>query len=79
MINDRAHQLGPQRKILNPNFFAQYQSLLSVLSNRRELSDDDHLVITYYLLLQDRIETALEHFADVGRDQLPSRIAVRLL
>jgi hypothetical protein len=74
LVNDRAHQLGPQRKILNPNFFAQYQNLLSVLANRRELTDDDHLVITYYMLLQDRIETALEHFADVSRDRLPAQI-----
>ena len=74
LVNDRAHQLGPQRKILNPNFFGQYQNLLSVLSNRRELSDDDHLVITYYMLLQDRIETALEHFGNVSRDSLPSKI-----
>ena len=74
LINDRSHQLGPQRKILNPNFFGQYQNLLSVLVNRRELTDDDHLVITYYMLLQDRIETALEHFSKVSKDELPSQI-----
>lgn len=74
MINDRAHQLGPERKILNPNFFAQYQQLLSVLANRRELSDDDHLVITYYMLLQDRIETALEHFATISKDKMVSQM-----
>jgi hypothetical protein len=74
LVNDRAHQLGPQRKILNPNFFGQYQNLLSVLANRRELTDDDHLVITYYMLLQDRIESALEHFGKVARDKLPSQI-----
>ena len=74
LVNDRAHQLGPQRKILNPNFFAQYQQLLGVLANRRELTDDDQLVVTYYLLLQDRIESALEHFAEVSRENLESRI-----
>lgn len=74
LINDRAHQLGPQRKILNPSFFAQYQDLLSVLANRRQLTDDDHLVITYYLLLQDRIDTALGHFANVARARLPFQI-----
>jgi hypothetical protein len=74
LINDRAHQLGPQRKILNPNFFGQYQQLLGVLANRRELSDDDHLIITYYMLLQDRIETALEHFAKVSKDDLSSHM-----
>ena len=74
LVNDRAHQLGPQRKILNPNFYAQYNRLLSVLANHRELSDDDHLVISYYMLLQDRIETALEHFDSVSKDDLPCEI-----
>lgn len=74
LVNDRAHQLGPQRKILNPNFFGQYQNLLSVLANRRALTDDDHLVVAYYMLLQDRIETALAHFDNVRRDQLPAQM-----
>ncbi len=58
LINARAHQLGPQRKILNPNFFAQYQELMSVLAHQRSLNDDDQLAVTYYMLLQDRIESA---------------------
>ena len=74
LVNDRAHQLGPQRKILNPNFFQQYKNLLTVLANRRELTDDDHLAITYYMLLQDRIETALEHFGYISKGELPSEI-----
>ena len=74
LVNDRAHQLGPQRKILNPNFFQQYNDLLIVLANRRELTDDDHLAITYYMLLQDRIETALEHFGYISKGELPSEI-----
>ncbi|MFK7766123.1 MAG: hypothetical protein AB8B55_02690 [Mariniblastus sp.] len=74
LVNARAHQLGPQRKILNPNFFRQYNDLLTVLANRRELTDDDHLVVTYYMLLQDRIETALEHFDSISNGELPSKI-----
>ncbi len=72
LVNDRAHQLGPQRKILNPNFSSQYNNLLSVLANRRDLTSDDHLLVTYYMLLQDRIETALEHFDRVSKDELNS-------
>ena len=74
LINARAHQLGPQRKILNPDFYAQYQSLLAVLAQHRELGDDDHLVMTYYLLLQDRIESALDHFGKVSRDNIEFKI-----
>ena len=74
LVNDRAHQLGPQRKILNPSFYSQYRDLLSVLSNRRELSEDDHLVVTYYMLLQDRVETALDHFESVAKGNIPSEM-----
>ena len=71
LVNDRAHQLGAQRKILNPNFYSHYRELLSVLANRRELSEDDHLVVTYYMLLQDRIETSLQHFENVAKGNIP--------
>ena len=62
LVNARAHQLGAERRILNPNFAEQYRKLLLTMAYQRDLSDDSHLVLTYYMLLQDRIETALEHF-----------------
>ena len=62
LVNARAHQLGAERRILNPNFAEQYRNLLLTLAYRPKLDDDSHLVLTYYMLLQDRIETALEHF-----------------
>ena len=74
LVNARAHQLGPQRKILNRSFYDQYQSLLAVLAQHRELSDDDHLVLTYYLLLQDRIEAALTHFEKINKSNVNSEI-----
>ena len=62
LVNARLHQLGAQRRILNPDFAKQYHQLLQTLSYHPELDDDAHLVLTYYLLLQDRIEAALDHF-----------------
>ena len=62
LVNARAHQLGAERRILNPNFSEQYRKLLFTLAYQPNLTDDSHLVLTYYLLLQDRVETALEHF-----------------
>ena len=62
LVNARAHQLGADRRILNPNFAQQYRKLLLAMAYRRDLSDDSHLVLTYYMLLQDRVEAALEHF-----------------
>ncbi len=68
LVNARAHQVGPKRKILNPELHRQYHRLMNVLSNNRDLDDDDYLVVTYYMLLQDRIDEAIEYFAkvDVG-------------
>ena len=74
LIKARSHRLGPQRKILNPNFSSQYQQLMNVLAYRRSLTADDHLVVTYYLLLQDRIEAALSHFDSAKGDSLQSKI-----
>jgi len=74
LVNARAHQLGANRKILNPEFASQYNRLLGVLSNRRNLTDDDQLALTYYLLLQDRIETAISHFGKVSKENLDSKL-----
>lgn len=74
LVNARAHQLGPERKILNSSFHDQYQKLLGVLAQHQELSDDDHLVLTYYLLLQDRVETALEHFSKISEQNVNSKV-----
>lgn len=74
LVNARAHQLGATRKILNPEFASQYNRLLTVLSNRRTLTADDQLALTYYLLLQDRIETAMLHFGKVSKTNLDSKL-----
>ncbi|MGB2500164.1 MAG: hypothetical protein ACPIA2_10725 [Mariniblastus sp.] len=74
LVNARAHQLGGTRKILNPEFASQYNRLLTVLSNRRTLTDDDQLALTYYLLLQDRIEDAMSHFGKVSKVNLDSKL-----
>ncbi|MGL6094923.1 MAG: hypothetical protein ACRC7O_03845, partial [Fimbriiglobus sp.] len=47
---------------------------LHQLSYRRQLDDTDQLGVTYYLLLQDRVADALEAFAKVNPDKLPSRV-----
>ena len=69
-MNARRHQLGPQRRILNNRFNGQYHALMNILALKPELSSDDHLAVTYYLLLQDRYGEALERFALVDRDSV---------
>ena len=74
LVNARAHQLGGRRQILNDRLHAQYHRLLRVLSYQRDLSDRDCLSLTYYMLLQNRIDEAMECFARVKRDELDTQV-----
>ena len=74
LVNARAHQLGARRHILNNRLDGQYHALLNVLKYRRELNDEDRMAMTYYLLLQDRIEEAMEMFGTVQRGNLDTQI-----
>jgi hypothetical protein len=74
LVNARAHQLGRRRQILNDRFFEQYRRLLDILSHRRQLDDDDRMAVTYYMLLQDRIEEALDFFGRVDAAKLTTRM-----
>jgi len=74
LVNARAHRLGKTRKILNDRFFAQYMRLVKVLSYRPKLDDADLMAVTYYLLLQDRVEEALTFFKRVNPKNLATRL-----
>ncbi|MCE9528447.1 MAG: hypothetical protein K8R36_20585, partial [Planctomycetales bacterium] len=74
LVNPRVHQLGRRRQILNDRLHQQYEKLLATLSCRATLNDDDLLAVTYYLLLQDRIEEATGYFQRVNADRLATRM-----
>ena len=74
LVNARAHQLGKRRKIVNERFSAQYHRLMKVLTYRRDLDADDLMTVTYYLLLQDRVEQALGFFERVDANKLATRL-----
>jgi hypothetical protein len=74
LVNARAHSLGKRRQIVNNRFDQQYHQFLHLLSHRPRLSDDDRLAVTYYLLLQDRVEEATDMFADVNRGQIATKM-----
>ena len=65
LVNARTHQLGGSRKILNSRIHQQYEKLMRILGHRSALDSDNRLVVTYYLLLQDRIDEAMKQFAKV--------------
>ena len=74
LVNARAHQLGQRRQIVNDRFHAQYHQLLKILSYRPDLDDPELMAVTYYLLLQDRIDEALTAFSRVRAEQLATRL-----
>lgn len=74
LINARSHRLGRRRKILNTRLHSQYLELMKVLSFRRRLDDDDLMAVTYYLLLQDRVDEALGFFNRVDKGALDTRL-----
>lgn len=74
LVNARAHALGKRREILNNRFFEQYHRYLRELAFKRQLAADDFLAVTYYLLLQDRVEEALATFVRVDAGKLATRL-----
>lgn len=74
LVHARAHKFGSVRKILHPRLFAQYETLLRILTYRQKLDDEENLTLAYYLFLQDRIEEALERLGRVHPEKLPTRL-----
>jgi hypothetical protein len=74
LVNARAHALGKRRQIVNGRVLEQYHHFLKLLGYHRQLDADDLVAVSYYLLLQDRIEEALATFARVE----PEKVATRL-
>ena len=70
LVNARAHRLGRRRKIVNERLSQQYHRLLKVLGYRPKLDDDDLMAVTYYMLLQDRVEDGLGFFGRVNARKL---------
>jgi hypothetical protein len=74
LVNARAHRLGAVRAILNDRLGAQYRRLVELLRYRRELLPADRLAVTYYLLLQDRVDEALAMFEAVRREDVEEKL-----
>ena len=74
LVNARAHELGQRRQIVNARLLEQYHRFLKLLSYHRQLDDTDKLAVTYYLLLQDRVEEALAFFAEVDAAKVATKV-----
>lgn len=74
LVNARAHRLGGQRTILNDRYRQQYQSFTKLLSYQQTFDDEQLMTVTYYLLLQDRVEEAINTFAQINPDKVTAKI-----
>ena len=70
LINKRVFQFGNKRYIENKQLLQQYNSLMQLLSYKGGSNSYDALVISYYLLLQDRVADAEKWFAKVDKSKV---------
>ncbi len=74
LIRARIHRLGQQDEILNPTFRTQYESFARVLGFQDRIGPEDRLVLTYYLLIQNRIADAIDQFGRVDRANVATQL-----
>ena len=67
LINSRIHPINGRRHITSDRQRDQYLATLNYLCHRESLTDNERLVVVYHLLLQDRVDEALEQFGKVSR------------
>jgi len=74
LVNARAHRLSQKRKILNERFSRQYHRLMNILAYKASLDDIDKMAVTYYMLLQDRVEEGRAFFKAVDPKKLTTAL-----
>jgi hypothetical protein len=74
LVNARAHQLGNNRKILNDAIWQQYHQLLHIIARQTRPGPEEDLAVTCYLLLQDRVDEAIQRFARIQPDRVANRL-----
>ncbi|MBM3964885.1 MAG: hypothetical protein FJ308_07415, partial [Planctomycetes bacterium] len=70
LVVARSHRLGREHVILNDGMASKHRQLMQILSYRAKPLSRQRLSVVYYLIAQNRIEEAIEHFAKVSRDEL---------
>jgi len=74
LVHQRAHRLRGERRLGNQDLARQYAQFTTLLGYRPQLDSEDWMSVTYYLLLQDRIEEAIAHFAKIDPTKVTTRI-----
>ena len=74
LVRARIHRLGRENEILNPTFLGQYRGFVEMIGYQKETPADEQLVLTYYLLLQNRIEEAIAAFSKLDRQDVTTKL-----
>ncbi len=74
LVVARMHQLGPKRVILNDGLAVQYERMMGILAHQKTIESEQRLALVYYMLLQNRIEDAIAHFAKIDAGTLESKM-----
>ncbi|MGK5094741.1 hypothetical protein WDW89_22370 [Deltaproteobacteria bacterium TL4] len=74
LVNARVHQLGSSRQLLNQRLFQQYQKFLKIMSYRTSLNSSDFMALSYYMLLQGRIDSALDAYRQVEAKKISTQL-----
>ena len=79
LVNPRAHRVGARLEILNPAVREQYTAFLNQAMYRQELKASERLGLTYYLVLQDRLEEAAEQLNSIRGSEVEERLQIAYL
>jgi len=74
LVVARMHQLGPKRVILNDGLAVQYERMMGILAHQKTIESEQRLALVCYMLLQNRIEEAISHFAKIDMTTLESKL-----
>ncbi|WP_161604221.1 hypothetical protein [Roseiconus nitratireducens] len=74
LVRARIHRLGDVDEILNPTFLGHYQQFVRRLGFHDSIEPTEKMPLTYYLLLQNRIEEAIKFFDSLNREAVPSQL-----
>ncbi len=75
LVRARIHPLREQPEILNDKYLQQYRQFMQVLAHQTKPSTAQQLALCYYLLIQNRIEAALDRFQTVA--EAPSEMQLQ--
>jgi hypothetical protein len=75
LVNPRAHRFADKERLTHVAAAQHYEKFLEVLSWKPALSDDDKLALAAHLMMQDRIEEALNRFNEIDPAKLEAKLA----